>query len=191
MSDRDDLLALLEERSVAYRPVVLVSGKTSNFYVDCRQTALSGAGHLLIGREFLRVIEAEETRRGKRFDAVAGMTLGGDPLVSAVSLTAALAGREFPALIVRKEAKGHGTGRVVEGDACLGEALDCAVLEDVITTGGSTLKAVDHLAHHGHRAGGVFVLVDREEGGRQAIEGRDLRVHALYARSDFSGGADA
>ena len=182
----DELLALLSERSFQAREVVLVSGRRSNFYIDCRQTALSGRGHVLIGDQFLAAIERCEAERGRPFDAAAGMTLGGDPLVSSVSMTASLRGRELPALIVRKEAKGHGTGRFVEGDAWIGSGLDVAVLEDVVTTGGSTLKAIAHLKKSGHNPTAVFVLVDREEGGLEAVaEGSGLPVFALYKKTDF------
>jgi orotate phosphoribosyltransferase len=182
---RQELLALLTERSYSNQEVTLASGRTSNFYIDCRQTSLAGRGHLLIGQQLLAAIEAEEERCGQAFDAVAGMTLGGDPLVSAVSLTAALKGREFPALIVRKEAKDHGAGRQVEGDLKLPGGLRLAVLEDVITTGGSTIIALNALRSAGHQPTSVFILVDRNEGGRANVEAHDVAVHSLFTRNDF------
>ena len=181
----DELLALLTERSFSNQTVTLASGQKSNFYIDCRQTSLSGRGHLLIGEAMLDRIERCEQEQGAPFDAIAGMTLGGDPLVSAVSLTAALKGRELPALSVRKEAKGHGAGRQVEGDLKLPAELRLAVLEDVITTGGSTQIALHALRRSGHHPTDVFVLVDRLEGGRANVEAQGVRVHSLYDRSDF------
>ena len=182
---RNELLELLTQRSYSNQEVILASGRKSNFYIDCRQTSLSGRGHLLIGEQLLAAIEAQEVAAGQPFDAVAGMTLGGDPLVSAVSLTAALRGREFPALIVRKEAKDHGAGRQVEGDLKLPKNLRLAVLEDVITTGGSTLIALRALREAGHNPTDVFILVDRCEGGRANVESHDVRVHSLFDRNDF------
>ena len=185
MTAKAELLDLLVDRSFARKKVTLASGKESDFYIDCRQTSLSGRGHLLIGEQVLAAIEAEEERCGEPFDAIAGMTLGGDPLVSAVSLTAALRGRELPALIVRKEAKDHGAGRQVEGDLKLAPGLRLAVLEDVITTGGSTLVALKALRAAGHQPTCVFILVDREEGGRANVEAANVSVHSLFARGDF------
>jgi len=184
---RAELLDLLTERSFSNREVTLASGKKSNFYIDCRQTSLSGLGHRLIGAQILEAIEACEREAGVPFDAVAGMTLGGDPLVSAVSLTASLRGRELPALIVRKEPKGHGAGRQVEGDLKLPANLRLAVLEDVITTGGSTKIALSALRRAEHEPTDVFILVDRQEGGRQNVEAEGVRVHSLFDRSDFPG----
>ncbi len=182
---RHELLALLTERSFSNREVTLASGRKSNFYIDCRQTSLSGRGHLLIGQQLLAAIEAQEAKAGVPFDAVAGMTLGGDPLVSAVSLTAALQGRELPALIVRKEAKDHGAGRQVEGDIKLPKGLRLAVLEDVITTGGSTMIALNALRQAGHEPTDVFILVDRQEGGCDNVERASVNVHSLFDRGDF------
>ena len=184
---RQELLDLLTERSFSNHEVTLASGRKSNFYIDCRQTSLSGRGHLLIGEQLLAAIEAREEEAGAPFDAVAGMTLGGDPLVSAVSLTAALRGRELPALIVRKEAKDHGAGRQVEGDVKLASGLRLAVLEDVITTGGSTMIALNALRRAGHQPTDVFILVDRKEGGCENVEREAVTVHSLFDRSDFPG----
>ena len=182
---RAELLELLTERSYSNQEVTLASGKKSNFYIDCRQTSLSGRGHRLIGLALLEAIERCEKQQGVAFDAIAGMTLGGDPLVSAVSLTASLTGRDLPALIVRKEAKEHGAGRQVEGDLKLPPNLRLAVLEDVITTGGSTQIALGALRRSGHQPTDVFVLVDRLEGGRENVEAEDVRVHSLFDRNDF------
>lgn len=186
MTAKAELLDLLVDRSFARKKVTLASGKESDFYIDCRQTSLSGRGHLLVGKLMLEAIQAEEEDRGRPFSAVAGTALGGCPLASAISLTAALAGRELPALYVRKAAKDHGNNRAVEGDAQLDDHLSVVLVEDVVTTGGSTVAAVDQLLEAGHLPKAVFILVDREEGGCEAIEdATGLEVQTLYRRSDF------
>jgi orotate phosphoribosyltransferase len=117
--------------------------------------------------------------------AVGGMTLGADPISSAVSLTSFLDGPPLPAFYVRKEPKGHGTQQWLEGKKSLPPAARVCVLEDVITTGGSTLKAVERCRVEGLQVGGVVALVDREEGGSAAIEKAGLRLRSLFRRSDF------
>lgn len=176
-ADHAALEALLRERSVRHGKFTLVSGKESDFYVDCKQTALTAEGHRLIGRLMLERLPA-----GIR--AVGGLTLGADPLASAVSCTSALLGRPVDAVIVRKEAKGHGTGQWVEHPS-LPEGTEIVVLEDVITTGGSSLKAVERLRAAGFLPVLVLALVDREEGGREAIEAAGVKVEALFSRTSL------
>jgi len=179
--DRARLLDLLRARSYRQGRVILASGKESDFYIDCRQTSLSAEGHLLIGRLFLAAIE--ERFPGAR--AVGGPTLGADPLVSAVSLTSALAGRPLDGFLVRKQAKGHGTGAWIEGMGNLSHGTPVVMIEDVVTSGGSLLEAISHARQAGLDVLGALVLVDREEGGRQAIEQADTRFAALFTRGDF------
>ncbi|HBU48215.1 MAG TPA: orotate phosphoribosyltransferase [Myxococcales bacterium] len=186
MSAKKELLDLLVERSFERRKVTLSSGRTSDFYIDCRQTTLSGRGHLLVGETILAAIESEEEERGRPFDAVAGAALGGCPLASAVSLTAAQRGRELPALYVRKATKDHGANKGVEGDAALKEHLSVVVLEDVVTSGQSAVAAIDRLLDAGHLPKAVFVLVDREEGGCETLEEQTgLEVRSIFKRSHF------
>src|ERR1700722_7522309 len=115
--DRQRLLEMLRTLSFARRPVVLSSGKPSNFYIDCKATALTAEGHFLIGRLFLDAIR----RQASAAVAVGGLALGADPLASAVSLTSYLAGHPLTAFIVRKEPKGHGTGAWIEGRGLLAD----------------------------------------------------------------------
>jgi len=184
--ERERLLQLLKTRSYREGRVVLASGKESDFYIDCRQTSLSAEGHRLIGRLFLRLIQEHFPRA----TAVGGPTLGADPLVSAVSLTSALEGdRPMDAFIVRKEAKGHGTGAWIEGMANLKAGDKVVMLEDVITTGGSSLKAVKRADEAGLNVLGILVMVDRQEGGRENIEAAGYKVVSLYTRDDFTGAA--
>lgn len=177
---KDRLLSLLRERSFARKRVVLASGKESDFFIDCKQTALTAEGHALVGELMLQALSSLP-----ECGAVAGVALGGCPLASAVSLISHQTGRGLPALYVRKEQKDHGSAKLVEGDRALTEGLRVVLLEDVITTGGSSLKAVDALASVGASVVGIVALVDRLEGGREAIEARGLPLVALFTRNDF------
>ncbi|MBU8896555.1 orotate phosphoribosyltransferase [Corallococcus sp. H22C18031201] len=179
--DRTRLLELLTERSFERRRVVLSSGKESDFYIDCKRTALLAEGHFLIGRLFLDAIR----REAPTAVGAGGLTLGADPLASAVALTSYLAGQPLHAFIVRKEPKGHGTGQWIEGLSALGPGAPVAILEDVVTTGGSTLKAIERAQSEGLKVLGAFALVDRLEGGREAVEATGHRLTTLFTRKDF------
>jgi orotate phosphoribosyltransferase len=192
MDDRARLLELLRTLSFERRRVVLASGKESDFYIDCKRTALTAEGHALIGRCLLdRVRRIRPPVRG-----VGGLTLGADPLASAIALTSFLEderaraqGEDPPgtidAFIVRKEPKGHGTGQWIEGRTTIPDGSRVAVLEDVVTTGGSALKAIERCRAEKLEVVGCFALVDREEGGREAIEASGVPLDALFARGDF------
>lgn len=182
-ASRRRLFTILKERSFEERDVVLASGRRSNFYIDCKQTTLTGEGHMLVGRVLYATLCAEE--QGRAFAGVGGLTLGADPIASAISLTAALSGRELPAFIVRKETKGHGTGAWIEGVKLLPPGGRVAVLEDVVTTGGSAEKAITRCRDAGFVVDTVLALVDREEGGREALEAQGVRLVSLYRRADF------
>jgi len=180
-ADRARLLELLRTLSFERRRVVLASGKESDFYVDCKRTALTAEGHVLVGRLlFDRVRRLRPLVRG-----VGGLTLGADPLASAVALTSFLEGEPVDAFIVRKEPKGHGTGQWIEGRRTLPDGSRVAVLEDVVTTGGSALKALERCRSENLVPVACFALVDRMEGGREAIEAAGVPVDALYSRRDF------
>ena len=175
---RVELHRLLAERAFTFGDFVLTSGRRSDFYFNGKQVTLDGRGLHLVSRLVL------DRCRRLRIDAIGGLTLGADPIAAGV---AALSGEGDPlrAFIVRKEAKEHGTGRLIEGPA-LRPGDRVMVVDDVITTGGSFLRAVDALAGTGVEVVEVLAVVDREEGGRQAIEARGLAVHALFTRSEFS-----
>ena len=159
-SARPTLLGLLAERAYRHGSFTLASGRSSHHYVNCKPVSLSGPGLALLGRLMLEQVEDQAV-------AVAGLTLGADPLVSAVAMQAALDGRQLDALIVRKEAKGHGTGAWLEGPLpAPGSRI--TVLEDVVTTGGSALKAVRQLQEAGYVVERVVAIVDRQEGGAEA-----------------------
>jgi orotate phosphoribosyltransferase len=180
VTQRGRLLALLRERAFQERPVTLASGKTSNFYIDCRQVTLTAEGHFLVGQVGRAIVDAvaPEAR------AVGGLTLGADPLVSAVSLMSFLAGRPLDGFLVRKEPKGHGTGQWLEGVGPLSGGTKVVVLEDVVTTGGSTLKAIERARGADLDVVHVVALVDRLEGGRAAVEAA-APLTAIFTRQDF------
>ena len=175
---RPQLLELLRALSYRRGRVVLASGRESDFFIDCKQTVLTAAGHALVGELMLDALKALP-----KCDAIAGVELGGCPLASAVSLTSHLRGRPIPALYVRKEVKDHGIRRMVEGR--LNAGMNVVIAEDVITTGGSTLRAAETLRQAGANVVGVVVLVDRLEGGAEALQSARLEVVSLYTRHDF------
>ncbi|MFN6357130.1 MAG: orotate phosphoribosyltransferase [Cyanobacteriota bacterium] len=171
-AQRDLLLSLLAARAYRRGQFTLASGRRSDHYVNCKPVSLSGVGLALLGRLHQRQQEPEA-------QAVAGLTLGADPLVSAVALQAALEGRPLDALIVRKEAKGHGTGAWLEGPLPAAGAI-ITVLEDVVTSGGSALKAVEQLRQAGYLVQRVVAIVDRQEGGEAAMVGAGLELRSLF-----------
>jgi len=179
-SHRARLLALLKRLSYEERDVVLASGKRSNFYIDCRQTVLTAEGHFLVGW----LMNALLQREAPEVEAIGGPSMGADPLCSATSFASFLAGRPLPAFYIRKEPKGHGTGQWIEGQRSLVPGMNVAILEDVVTSGGSTLKAIEKAREGGLRVVRVCVLVDRQEGGREAVE-QEAPLTALFTREDF------
>lgn len=180
MTKRERLLELLRDRSFERKKVILASGRESDFFIDCKQTVLTAEGHALAGELMLDAALAAGP-----FDAIAGVELGGCPLASAASLTSFLRGMPKDAVYVRKEAKDHGSKRQLEGNTRLPPGASVVILEDVTTTGGSTLAAVEKLRHAGYVVSSVVALVDRLEGGREAIEAEGLRFSAIYTRRDF------
>jgi orotate phosphoribosyltransferase len=179
MPHHDRLLALLAERSARRGHFTLASGRQSTLYIDARLTTMSPDGLALIGPLALDALRGSDWR----VDAVGGLTLGADPVSYAIAYASALAGSPLRAFTVRKEAKAHGTGRLIEGPFREGDRV--AVIEDVITTGGSALRAAEAIRAAGGIVAGVLALVDREEGGREAIEAAGLGVISLARASDI------
>ncbi|MDF1506447.1 orotate phosphoribosyltransferase [Roseisolibacter sp. H3M3-2] len=175
----DRLVALLAERSARRGDFTLASGRRSSLYIDARLTTMHPDGLALVGPLGLAAIEGA----GWRADAVGGLTLGADPVSYAIAYASAIAGRPVRAFTVRKEAKQHGTGRLIEGPYREGDRV--VVVEDVITTGGSALKAVEAVRAAGGTVAGVLAVVDREEGGREALEGAGLPVLALARAAEI------
>ncbi len=178
---RSRLLELLKERSLKRGEVILSSGKRSPFYIDCRETTLHPEGAWLVGKILFEMIRAS----GKKVEAVGGPTLGADPMVTAISIESFQRGMPLPAFIVRKEPKGHGLKRWIEGRGNLKEGARVAMVEDVVTTGGSILKAIERAEEEGLEVVLVLALVDREEGGGERIRERGYPFHPLFNRRDL------
>ncbi len=180
-ADRGRLLELLRTLSFERRKVILASGRESDFYVDCKRTTLTAEGHVLVGRLLLeRVRRVRPLVRG-----VGGLTLGADPIASAIALTSFLEQEPIDSFIVRKEPKGHGTGQWIEGRKTIPDGSRVVVIEDVVTTGGSALKAIERCRAEQLVPVGCVALVDRLEGGREAIEAQGVPLDALFTRKDF------
>ena len=169
---KENLLTLLAQKAYRFGDFSLASGKKSSHYVNCKPVSLSGEGLLSISSLFLQLIDSNDI-------GVAGLTLGADPLVSGVVMLGAQSGLELSGLIVRKEAKGHGTGAWLEGPLPPKGSV-ITVLEDVVTTGGSSLKAVEKLRTEGYVINRVLAIVDREEGGADAMSKADLDLNRLF-----------
>lgn len=178
-----ELKAILLAKSVRTGQFTLASGKTSDLYIDCRVTALDPVGATLIGEMGWAAVREKIQSEGLEIDAIGGMTMGADPISLAVGMTSARLNPDeaLQVFTVRKEPKGHGQGKQIEGNFKSGDTV--IVVDDVITTGGSTIKAIDAIEREGGKVAFALVLVDREEGGRQAIEDRGIPVVALFSRS--------
>jgi orotate phosphoribosyltransferase len=164
---------------VAYREgdFTLSSGQRSSYYINGKQVTLHPQGGLAMGRVLLDLVPTEA-------QAVAGLTLGADPMVTAVSVVAAYEGRSLTALIVRKEAKGHGTQAYIEGPT-LPPGSSVVVLEDVVTTGQSALKAVDRLRQAGYTVNQIIALVDRQQGGAELYQQQGLQFQSVFSIQDI------
>ena len=178
---KERLRQILLSKSYEKRMVTLASGKTSDFYFDGKQTTLDPEGSALTGRLFFDAIESS----GRRVEAIGGPTLGADPIVTAISLTSQLKGRPIPAFIVRKEPKKHGTAAWIEGEKNLRPGMQVALVEDVITSGASLLKAVEKVERAGYFVSLVLAIVDREEGGAEKIRGQGYRLVSLFSKGEL------
>ena len=168
---KEELLKLLKEHAYKEGKFTLSSGKSSRHYINCKPVTLTGRGLTLTSLLMLKEVETQ---------VVGGLTLGADPLVSGVSLVSALDGRLVNALIVRKEPKGHGTEAWIEG--LLPPAkTKVTVLEDVVTTGGSAIKAAEKLRDAGYIVEKVIAIVDRQEGGDEAMKEAGLKLTSLFS----------
>jgi len=190
MNERQRLQELLLSKSYRQGRVTLSSGRVSDFYIDGKQTTLDAEGAYLCGRLLFELIrnhggQDDQGERGERIGGVGGMTLGADPLVTAVSLVSYLEKSPIPAFIVRKEAKGHGTGNYIEGRSNLPDGTLVALLEDVVTTGGTLLKVIDRVEAAGLRVGLVATVVDRQEGGAEALAARGYPLQTIFTREEL------
>ncbi len=174
-----ELAAILFEKSYLEGDFTLTSGRKSDYYFDCRQSSLHPKGAFLIGSIFYAMLE------GFKPQAVAGMTMGADPLVTSTSVVAYTKGLYLPALIVRKEAKAHGTGRTVEGLANVKAGDSVILLEDVVSTGGSVIKACNFVRDAGLVVDKVFCILNREEGAEEKINAAGCSLHAIFTRKEL------
>lgn len=175
---RTELHALIAERAVRFGDFVLTSGRRSNYYFDGKQVTLDGRGLYLVSRLVL------ERCRELNVDAVGGLTLGADPIAAGVAALSGSEPKPLQAFIVRKQEKQHGTGRLIEGPP-LRPGMRVLLVDDTLTTGGTFLQAREHVAETGVNIVEALSVVDREEGGREALESAGLTVHALFRRSEF------
>lgn len=178
MTPHDNLVKLLAHRSARRGSFTLSSGKQSNLYIDARLTTMSPEGLVLIGTLGLEALNTS----GWNVKAVGGLTLGADPIAYAISYASAETSSALRAFTVRKAAKEHGTQQLIEGPFQPGDVV--AIVEDVITTGDSALRAIQAVQSAGGVVAGVLALVDREEGGRQNIEAHHFPVMCLATATD-------
>ena len=179
MNARERLLRLFVERSFQLGDFTLASGRKSDFYIDCRTTTMSAEGQVLLGEVGLDAIEAADVAP----DVVGGLTMGADPIAYAIAGESFRRGRPIQAFSVRKRAKRHGTGQRIEG--CFESGARVVVVEDVITTGGSALQACEAVKAEQGTILMVLAAVDRQEGGREAIEQGGYRVESLFGVDEF------
>jgi orotate phosphoribosyltransferase len=181
VDEKQQLKKLLLAKSYREGSFTLSSGKQSDFYIDGKQTTLSAEGAYLCGKLLHALIRETPEPIG----AVGGMTLGADPLVTAVSLISYLEKSPIPAFIVRKESKKHGTEDYLEGRGNLPAGGAVALVEDVVTTGGTLLKVIDRVLAQGYRVGLVATIVDRQEGGAAALAARGYPLRAVFTREEL------
>jgi len=175
--DRDALIALIRDRALKLGKFTLASGKEATYYLDCRQVTLDGRGANLIGEGILELLGSDLP------DAVGGMAIGADPITAAVVTLAGQRGLPLKGFMVRKEPKAHGRGRDVEGPVEPGQRV--VIVEDVVTTGGSSLQAIERAEAFGLTVQRVIAIVDRLEGGRAAFEQRGYPLQTLLTIRDF------
>ena len=178
MDDRQRLQQIIREKSYRQGTFKLSSGMESDFYIDGKQTTLSAEGGWLCGKLLFAMI----SNCPQKIEAVGGMTLGADPIVTAVSLVSYVEQAPIPAFIVRKESKKHGTEAYLEGQSNLPEGATVALVEDVVTTGGTLLKVIERVEAQGYKVGLVATIVDRQEGGAEALAAKGYQLRAIFTR---------
>jgi orotate phosphoribosyltransferase len=177
MYDRDALLQLVRHKALKFGDFTLASGKKATFYLDCRQITLDAEGARLIGEGMLDLLSEDMPH------LVGGMAIGADPITAAILTLAGVRGLPLRGVMVRKEAKQHGTGKLVEGPFRAGESI--VIVEDVVTTGGSSLLAIERCVEVGLKVKRVLAIIDRLEGGREAFATRGYELTTLFTIRDF------
>jgi orotate phosphoribosyltransferase len=182
---RARLLEKLKNQSLTWGDFTLSSGAKSRYYFDCKLTTLDPEGATLVGEEMLALVRAEEERSGTKVDAIGGLTMGADPIALAVGMTSWRYSPEAPLQVftVRKTPKAHGRNKLVEGNFQAG--MKVVVIDDVVTRGDATLKAIEAVEEAGGHVAFVAVLVDREEGGCDKIRALGHKVIALIKRTEL------
>lgn len=177
-SDRERLKEILKEKSILRGEFTLASGKKSDYYIDARLTTLDPEGVYLIGKIFL-----EEIRKDSDISAVGGPTMGADPIVGSLMVLSHQSGSPLPGFLVRKQEKGHGTGKLIEGNLNPGDIT--AVVEDVVTTAGSVIKAIHAVREAGAEVKKALVIVDREEGGQEKFSEIGVPLYSIFKISEL------
>jgi orotate phosphoribosyltransferase len=177
MYDRLALIELIREQALQVGDFTLASGKKSKYYLDCRKVTLNARGAQLVGEGMLELMD------GQMPPLVGGMAIGADPITASILTLAGIRDIPLRGIIVRKEAKAHGTGKQVEGPYEPGEEL--VIVEDVVTTGGSSLRAIEHCEAVGLKVNRVLAIIDRMEGGREAFADRGYELTTLVTIKDF------
>jgi orotate phosphoribosyltransferase len=180
MTEKERLLKILKTLSYEEGDFTLTSGKKSTFYIDAKETTLNPEGLYLVGAIMHRMV-----REIPEIDAVGGVSIGGDPLVCATLLSAFQAKDPLLGFLIRKEPKGHGTNLWIEGGKNLRKGMNVMILEDVVTTGGSSLKAIDVTRKDGYRVKGIVALLDRLDGGKEAIESKGYIFSSIFNLKDL------
>ena len=183
-SMKSRLLQIIKEKSYEKKDVILASGKKSDFYIDCRQTTLHPEGAYLVGKILYDMVKGLDSVVA----AVGGPTMGADPIVTAIAVVSQLEGNPLPAFIVRKEPKKHGLGQWIEGKKNIANGAKVAIVEDVVTTGGSSIQAVKRAEEEGLKVVAIFAVVDREEGGGEKIKQAGYHFQAIFTKKDIVGG---
>jgi orotate phosphoribosyltransferase len=182
MYDREALKTLILEKALRFGDFTLASGKKASYYLDCRQITLDAQGARLVGEGMLELLADDPP------DLVGGMAIGADPITAAVLTLAGQRGLPLRGVIVRKEPKQHGTAKLVEGPFQKGESI--AIVEDVVTTGGSSLLAIERCEADGLKVQRVLAIIDRLEGGREAFAARGHELTTLFTVRDFGISSD-
>lgn len=180
MNEQNQLLKILKELSYEEGEFTLASGKKSSFYIDCKETTLNPEGMYLVG-----VLMYQLVQKIPGVEAVGGVSVGGDPLVCSTVLISRALGEPLPGFFIRKEPKGHGTNLWLEGGKSLRKGMKVVILEDVVTTGGSSLKAIETTEREGFEVIGVVALLDRLDGGKEAIESKGYAFRSIFSLSDL------
>lgn len=190
MTKKNEILAFLKASGFKHDPefgFTLASGKKSDFYIDCKPAMLRSRIVMLLGQELFNDICMACIRDGEivKPNLIAGVAVGGIPLATSVSIASTATQFKLDSIIVRKEPKGHGTGQLIESPTKLDEWSNVIIVEDVVTSGGSSLKTADAIRSTGANVLGVFAIVDRLEGGREALKDMNLYFSSLFTRRDF------